>query len=205
MLRGVIVLLVIAFALLRGGSLRNFAEVRLRALPLVFGSIAIQLLIFTPFNGGEPLVPMATGALYLISMGLLVIWVVLNRSVSGMVLIGAGVLLNTAAIAANGGYMPVDPLAAAYAGRIERYATDGLPVANNSLATAENVRLWLLTDIFPVHGAIPLANVYSIGDILLTTGISIFCYTVIRGGGQPQPAVVPVALAKTHEPVDSTL
>jgi hypothetical protein len=192
-LRGVIILAVIAVALLRGGSLLNFAAVRLRALPLVFAGFGLQLAIFPLFTE-QPLIPVATTAIYLLSMALLVGWAVLNRAVPGMPLVVAGVVMNTAAIAMNGGYMPVDPQAAEYAGRLARYAADGAPVLNNSLATAEEVRLWLLTDIFPVPAGIPLANVFSLGDILLTTGIGVFCYRVIRGGeGATPTATAPVA------------
>lgn len=174
MLRVAIVLVVILAALLRGGSLRRFAEVELRALPLVFGGLALQLLIFTPFRD-EPLIPFATEAIYLLSMALILAWVWLHRRLPGLWLVLIGVAMNTAAIVANGGYMPVAPLAAEYAGNSANYATEGAPIANNSLAV-EEARLWLLTDIFPLPAAIPLANVYSLGDILLTVGASIFCY-----------------------------
>lgn len=187
MLNGVIVLIVIVVALLRGGSLRNLVALELRWLPLVLGSFGLQVLIFTPFRA-EPLIPVATAPLYVLSMALLVIWVVLNRHIPGIILIAAGVLMNLAAIAANGGYMPVAPEAAHYAGRIARYATDGQPIANNSLAIADNVRLWILTDIFPIPAGIPLANVFSLGDVLLTTGIAILCYRAIRGLATASPA-----------------
>ncbi len=195
MLNGVIVLVVIVVALLRGGSLRNLVTLELRWLPLVLGSLGLQLLIFTPFRA-EPLIPFATAPLYVLSMAMLVIWVVLNRHIPGIVLIAAGVLMNLAAIAANGGYMPVAPAAAEYAGRLAHYPTDGMPIHNNSLAADGDVRLWLLTDIFPIPAGIPLANVFSLGDVLLTTGIAILCYRAIRGlatvspAGAEQPAVV---------------
>lgn len=189
MLRGIVVLIVIAVALVRGGSLRNFATLELRWLPLVLGGFGLQLLIFTPFRD-PPLIPFATAPLYLLSMTLLVIWIALNRQLPGALLIAAGVLLNTIAIAANGGYMPVNPAAAQYAGRLEGYASEGLPLDNNSLA-AENVHLWILTDIFPVPAGIPFANVFSLGDVLLTLGIAILCYQTIRGPLVAPPASSP--------------
>ncbi len=203
MLNGVIVLIVIAVALLRGGSLRNLVALELRWLPLVLGSLGLQVLIFTPFRA-EPLIPVATAPLYVLSMALLVIWVVLNRHIPGIILIAAGVLMNLAAIAANGGYMPVAPEAAQYAGRIARYAADGLPIANNSLAIADNVRLWILTDIFPIPAGIPLANVFSLGDVLLTTGIAILCYRAIRGLATASPARAeqPAVTLSRRLPVD---
>lgn len=182
MLRGVIILIVVLAALARGGSLRNLASVELRGLPLVFASFGLQLLIFTPF-AEQPIIAFATAPLYLLSMALLAVWVWMNRQLHGIMPIAAGVLMNLAAIAANGGYMPVDPAAAAYAGRLDGYSGEEALIDNNSLASAENVRLWLLTDIFPVPAGIPLANVFSLGDILLTTGIGIFCYRTLRGQG----------------------
>lgn len=185
MLRLVVILLVMLVALAQGGRLQNLAGVQLRALPLVFGSIGLQILIFTPIAGMSNS-PMLVAPIYLLSMVLLVVWVALNRGVPGMALIAAGVLMNTAAIAANGGYMPVEPAAAEYAGRLGRYEGEGDLVLNNSVAGDGAVNLWLLTDIFPVPAGIPLANVYSLGDILLTTGIGIFCYRVLRTTPPPQ-------------------
>lgn len=179
MLRVLVVLAVIVAAMFRGGALSNFARLRVRQIPLVLGSLLLQLAIFPLV--GEALLPGAmTVPIYLLSMALLVWWVWLNRSLSGIGLIGAGVVLNLSAIAANGGYMPVDPDAVAYAGRLAAY--DGNLILNNSLTADGGVRLWLLTDIFPVPAGIPFANVYSLGDILLTTGAAILCYrTMVEG------------------------
>ncbi|HMQ31417.1 MAG TPA: DUF5317 domain-containing protein [Chloroflexaceae bacterium] len=181
MLRVLIVLAVIVAALLRGGSLRGFAALKVRAVPLVLGSLLIQLLIF-PLAGDRPVVAALTVPLYLLSMLLLVAWVWLNRRLPGIVLIGAGVVMNLAAIAANGGYMPINPDAAAYAGALERYADSA--VDNNSLASYD-ARLWMLTDIFPVPAGFPFATVYSLGDILLTTGVSILCYRTMTARLEP--------------------
>src|SRR5262245_14727685 len=133
MISVVILLPVIAIALLRGGSLINLVELRLRWVPLVLAALAVQLLIFTPFRS-QPLISAWTIQLYILSMALLTLWVALNWRIPGMVLMALGLLANFAAIAANGGYMPVSPESARYAGRLGRYATDGLPVANNSIA-----------------------------------------------------------------------
>jgi hypothetical protein len=179
MLRLLIVLAVIFVALLKGGSLQRLAELRVRHMPLVLVAFALQLLIFPLI--GDAIIPFATVPLYLLSMLLLSIWVALNRQLSGIILIGLGVVMNLAAIAVNGGYMPVDPAAAAYAGGLERYLHADGAVANNSIATTSAVRLWMLTDIFPVPAGIPFATVYSLGDILLTTGIGVLCYRTLLG------------------------
>jgi Family of unknown function (DUF5317) len=178
-LRACIVLGVIVIARLSGGSLRHFASLVLRWPLLIVASITLQLLIFTPFRE-ESLVQVAVVPIYLLSMVLLVIWVWFNRHIPGITLIALGIIGNLAAIVANGGYMPVDPDAARYAGNIALYEND-VPVVNNSYATDDQVKLWFLTDIFPIPQGIPFANVLSLGDMLLTTGICMLCYQTIRG------------------------
>ncbi|HWQ11323.1 MAG TPA: DUF5317 domain-containing protein [Roseiflexaceae bacterium] len=180
MLRALIVITVIAVALVRGGSLERFATLRVRLLPLALGAFALQLLIFTPFLGA-PLVGAATTALYVLSMALLVVWVAFNRHLPGIALMAAGVVLNTAAIVANGGYMPLWLPAAQIAGTIELLPASGPAVHNNSVAAGTGTQLWLLTDILPVPGWVPFATVYSIGDVLLTLGVCILCWQTMRG------------------------
>jgi hypothetical protein len=193
MLRLVIIVLVIVVALLRGGSLRNLAALQLRWLPLVIAGFMLQLLIFTPF-ARSALVASATVPIYVLSMLLLVIWVAANWRIPGMALIAIGLALNVIAIAANGGHMPVSPESARFAGTIGNYASEDRSVANNSIATQDNVRFWLLTDIIAIPKQVPFANVISIGDVLLTIGVGSLCYRTIRRAPAPaEPAPVPSA------------
>ena len=179
MLMPVIVGIVIVVALLRGGSLRNFGALRVRWLPLVFAALAVQLLIFTPFARVPPIAA-AVVPLYLLSMALLTLWVAANWRIPGMALMAAGLLMNLAAIVANGGHMPVSSASARYAGAITSYVDRGETVSNNSIVLDGQARLWLLTDIIALTKAIPFANVFSIGDVLLTIGAGLLCYRTIR-------------------------
>lgn len=191
MLRVVVIVIVLLYALLRGGRLTNFARLRVRRVPLVLGSFAIRLLIDTPFLAG-PLVHSWTTPLFLLSFGLLIWWVWENRHLAGGGLIGAGVIMNLAAITANGGAMPVDPVAALYAGKpIDDAASPGA-LADVHRAFGEHVQLWVLTDIFPIPAGLPFAAVYSLGDILLTVGVAILCYRTML---TPPPTVSGVAHA----------
>jgi len=193
MLRLAIIALVIVVALLRGGSLRNLAAVRLRWLPLVIAGFALQLLIFTPFTR-SPLVGFATVPIYVLSMILLVIWVAANWRIPGIALIAIGLALNVIAITMNGGHMPVSPESARYAETIHNYTREGAFVANNSIATQDNVRFWLLTDIIAIPKQVPFANVISIGDVLLTIGVGSLCYrTIRRAPTLAEPAPAPAA------------
>ena len=180
MMMPLVVALVSIAALLRGGSLRNFDSLHIRWIPLAIGGFVLQLLIFTPFRKA-PLIAGATPQLYILSMAILTVWVGLNRRIPGMSLMAAGLLMNFTAIVANGGYMPVSPASARYAGTIANYESEGPQVANNSLATDSGPRFWLLTDIIPLPKELPFANVFSVGDLFLTTGVGILCYRTIRG------------------------
>lgn len=189
MLRLLIIVLVVVAALLRGGSLHNVTTLRLRWPALALAGLGLQLLLFTPFTAA-PLVTVAVPSLYVLSMLLLVGWVLLNRHIPGMTLMGVGLALNTLAIIANGGYMPADPRAVAFAGRAAAYGADGSAVYNNSIAAGEGVRLWLLTDILPLPAWVPLANVYSIGDVLIELGAALLCWkTLLRRPQAPAEAV----------------
>jgi hypothetical protein len=194
MLMPSIVALAIVVALFRGGSLRHFGKLHLRWIPLVGASLVLQLLLFTPFSKTS-LVAFAVPELYMASMLLLVAWVALNWRIPGMALLAAGLLCNTIAIAVNGGHMPVSPESATYAGRIANYATEGLAVDNNSIATNSNVHLWILTDILALPRWFPLANVFSIGDVLIVVGACLLCYRTMLG---KLPAA-PVTPRRAHE------
>jgi hypothetical protein len=198
MLRVVVIVAVLIYALFRGGTLTNFARLRVRRIPLVLGSFAIRLLVDTPFLAG-PLVRAWTTPLFLLSFGLLIWWVWENRHLAGGGLIGAGVVMNLAAITANGGAMPVDPVAALYAGKpIDGAAATGA-LADVHRAFGEQVRLWVLTDIFPIPAGIPFAAVYSLGDVLLTVGVAILCHRTMLTPPSPVPGVAPtVSVAPTE-------
>jgi hypothetical protein len=86
-----------------------------------------------------------------------------------------GTVSNLAAIVANGGIMPADRGAATLAG-IEHG-----PGFSNS-AIVDSPALQPLTDIFALPAAIPLANVFSIGDVLIGLGIAIAIASGMRLG-----------------------
>ena len=181
MLRLLVIGVVVLAALARGGSLGNFGRLRLRVLWLVLASLGVQLVIFTPLRDLLRLDGVAIPVLYGLSMALLTLWVALNWRVPGMALMALGLLCNFAAIVSNGGYMPVSPASASYAGTIVQYDEAGGSRHNNSVASDNGVRLWLLTDILPVPRQVPFASVVSIGDVVLTVGAGMLCYRTVRG------------------------
>jgi hypothetical protein len=152
----------VTLGLLLGGTLRNLAEIRLRAHWLFYAAIALQLVAFPlaafPWQTDQG----AATALWLCSYALLCAGAFVNRRVAGVPLVGAGMAANVAAILANGGTMPVLPSAMLDAGRVEHTQA-------NSTAVSEPHVSWLV-DRWAAPDWIPFANVFSVGDILIAVG-----------------------------------
>ena len=108
------------------------------------------------------------------SVGLGVLWIVLQRRHLASVLLGIGVGLNIAVVAANGG-MPVDPDALARVGRRDVDVTRGFLYKHVPMTS--DTRLSWLGDRIPV----PIQrNVISIGDVLMAVAI---CLWIADGVG----------------------
>jgi Family of unknown function (DUF5317) len=145
-----------------GGSIGRLGELRLRAWWLFVLAIGLQVLAF-PFT----FLPWRTDGewamtLWLVSYALLALGAGLNRRIRGVLLVTAGMGANLVAIVANGGTMPVLPEAMHGAG--ENYST----YANSTASTHPNVP-WLV-DRWAAPEWIPLANVFSVGDVLIAAG-----------------------------------
>lgn len=159
---------------LAGGRLSNLDGLRLVKPWLIVLALLLQFVAFSPL--GAALGATAMIALHIASYGLLGWFVVLNRTRAGVVVAGVGASLNLAAIAANGGYMPASPSALATAGIT--YAGD---VYNNSGVSGEGTRLAFLGDVFATPSWLPMANVFSIGDVLIVVGVALMLAMTMRG------------------------
>lgn len=154
--------LIAGFAL--GGRLDGLATLRFRWPSLALAGLALQIVLFSgavddALGGVGP-------ALYVSSTALVLVAVMRNLSIPGLPLVALGATANLAAIVANGGYMPADPAAHALAGFEEHTGF------SNSVVT-DSPALRPLTDIFAIPAGIPLANVFSIGDLLIAAGIAL--------------------------------
>lgn len=107
-----------------------------------------------------------------------------NRSIPGVLVVTAGAALNGVTIALNGGVLPASPGAVAAAG-IE--TGDGF---TNSAVLADPVLPWL-GDVFVWPAPLPLANTFSVGDVLIVLGVVIAAWTGTRRLGR---------VASTREP-----
>jgi hypothetical protein len=166
----------IAAGYLLGGRFERLGSLPFRFAPVVLSALAIQLLIFGPL---DQVVGEAGPPLYLGSTIAALLAVASNIRIPGLALVVAGTASNLAAILANGGVMPADPGALAVAGLDDR------PGFSNS-AVIESPALPALTDIFAIPEAVPFANVFSIGDLLIGLGVAIAIAWGMRRGGVVQ-------------------
>lgn len=165
----------LALAVLRGGRLTNLADVELKAWWLLF--IAFGLQAATSYLPESPGGETAGLAMMLVSFGLLMVLVYLNRSRSGMWLAGIGVLMNFTVIAANGG-MPVLTQAAEVASGFTVSQPD-LSGSFKHIILDESSRLTFLADVIPLRIA-RIGQVISLGDVFLAVGLGRFLEHELR-------------------------
>jgi len=160
--------------LLSGGSASRLGDLKIAWAPLIALGMAVQLVLFSsPI--GDALGP-AAPAVYVISNAVVLVAVARNLAIPGMVLVLLGGASNLVAIVANGGYMPVshDALVAIGRGAREGYT-------NN--VQSENVVLMPLTDLFAMPVWVPMANIFSVGDVLIGVGAAIVVVAAMHGRG----------------------
>lgn len=163
----------VVLALLRGGRIGNLVSLNIRWRGVFLAAFAIQLLIFTPPWQDRPELVSSTQAAYLLSLGLLLMAFVMNLRLPGLWMVAVGFLLNSITIAVNGGYMPASPAALSISGHAELLPGQ---VSNNSIGIGPETRLASLSDIFAIPQPIIFANVFSVGDVLITLGAMYLVY-----------------------------
>jgi hypothetical protein len=170
--------LVVGYA--TGGRLGNIQRARFRYVWLVAAALALQLIAFSPI--GAHLDAGWVAALYLASYGGLLAFAAINLRSLGIAVTSLGVVCNALAIAANGGYMPARRAALAAAGM--PYAGDS---ALNSRLIDGGTRFAFLGDVFALPKGVPLANVFSVGDVLIAAGLALLIVLAMHcGARRPQ-------------------
>ena len=160
------------------GRIGNLSTVKVKLWPVALIGLLFQMLLFSS--------PLAASvgpwgpSLYVISTTLVLMALVVNIRQPGFWLITLGALANFAVIVANGGQMPASPDAFA--------ALNGSPVVpttdfSNSVIAAPGAPLYFLGDIFVLPRPLPLANVFSIGDVLIGVGGAWFVVATMHGRG----------------------
>jgi hypothetical protein len=148
-----------------GGRLDRLGRLRFEWAWLAVAGLFVQVLLFSPLV--EDVIGADVGAaIYVASTAAVLVAVLRNLDATGMPLVALGAASNLGAVIANGGLMPTTNVALATAG-LE--PAEGL---SNSAVVADPA-LAPLTDVFALPSWVPLANVFSIGDVLIGVGIVI--------------------------------
>ena len=134
---------------------------------MAFIALGLQLLaVYAPLGPSD----IPRRVLLVISYLLLLTFALANLRRPGLVIIGAGLLLNFLAIVSNGGLMPVSPDTTERAGASEELSLgEWVPRSKDVLLTREDTRLWFLTDILVWKN--PAVKAFSIGDVVIAAGL----------------------------------
>jgi Family of unknown function (DUF5317) len=175
-----LLLYAVALGLLVGvlthGRIGALGSVKVRMWPVAIIGLAFQGLLFS-----SPLASMVGNlgpSLYVVSTTLVLMALVLNLRQPGFWLITLGAFANFVVIIANGGQMPASPEAFAI--------LNGSPVVpttefSNSVIAGPNTPLYFLADIYVLPRPFPLANVLSLGDVMIGVGGALFIVAVMHG------------------------
>jgi hypothetical protein len=168
MLLGLILIALLVTVPLLGGRLTALGELTLRMPGLALAGIGLQVLIISVLPTGPD---GFHEVLHVVSYALLGACAWANRRVPGVPLVVLGGLLNVVAILANGGVMPADPDLVVHAAQ-----RGGEGFVNSGVV--DSPRLLFLGDVIATPRSWPVANVFSIGDILIMCGVAVLLHRV---------------------------
>ena len=156
------VVLALATVPLAGGRIGRLAEIRLRWPALLFAALALQMVIVAVVPDWNDAL---LRAVHLASYAMLCAFLWVNRRIPRIWIVAVGGALNLVAITVNAGVMPAGPAAMRSAG----LASNAGKFTNSGLL--DHPRLLFLGDIWAIPRAWPLANVFSIGDVIIAIGV----------------------------------
>lgn len=128
---------------------------------LIFATLFVQFVILTIIDDGPDAL---LKSIHLVTYAAILTFLIVNRGVPWMWMVAVGALANCVVIVANGGVMPLSQSAQDRAGLP---ATDRF---DNSVVL-HHPRLRFLGDVFATPKWLPLASVFSIGDVILFLGL----------------------------------
>ena len=154
-----------------GGRLRRLAEVRLRHAWLLWAALADQIIIISVIPDSHPVV---LGSAHVASYLAAGAFLLINRNLPGVWLIGVGGALNGLVITLNGGTLPASATALQDSGR------DISSEQFNNSAVLADPRLPMLGDVFSTPSWLPIDNVFSLGDLAIWLGVVWFLWRTCR-------------------------
>jgi hypothetical protein len=149
--------------LLAGGSLRRLGGLRFRGTWILVAALLAQVLAIEVVPDANHSVLSAVHLATYVAAGW---YVVLNRRIPGLWIVALGAASNGVAIAANGGTLPASRSALETAGI---HLEPGEFMNSGVLA---DPHLGFLGDVFAIPAGVPLANVFSVGDVLIVLGVA---------------------------------
>lgn len=167
----------LAVGFLRGGRPRQLHLLHLRAVPLVWAALAVQVGLGL---GSSPPPEALRDVVIVASYALVGLWLALNARCqpgglgAAFAVLGLGWLLNVVPMALNGG-MPVSSSALRAVGAGDEVVDEG-NLWKHVPATAETDAAWL-GDVLPVP---PAGAVISTGDIALLLGAAVAAAAALR-------------------------
>jgi hypothetical protein len=174
-----------------GGSLAGLAALRIRWGPLILAGLVVQLVLFSPIL--ETKIGDLGPWVYVLSTGAVLTAVLRNWRIAGLPIVALGALSNAVAILANGGYMPASAAALASLGGTA-------PTVYSNSAVVTHPALEPLTDIFALPRALPFANVFSVGDILIALGVVVVLVFAMRARASRPPELPAVDPPSDRQP-----
>ena len=178
------VIIGIIIGYLSGGRLKYTVQRPLKHIWLAVLGFLIQILLFSDipaFQFEKPALVIFYGVSYL----LIFAFVIVNRKVPGIILIGIGMVLNATVIFLNGGHMPasIESFEKTTVGKSEAEFLRQGSTTNNSQAINEDTILPWLGDIFYIPSWMPFSNVFSIGDVLIAAGVCMYFVLGMKSAG----------------------
>jgi len=158
------------------GFITNLSDVRLRGVPVLFAGVIVRFGTEAAINAGIGPADALRLPLYTLSFVLLLFGLWLNRRQPGLLLCFVGILSNAAAIAINGGHMPIWERALTAAG----FTLADVPSTFHVVLPATLDAGFLLHagpigDIIPIPVPV-IRNVASVGDLFLSAGFAFFLF-----------------------------
>jgi hypothetical protein len=148
----------------------------------VWAALGLQVVLVQATLPGV-LAPVLHVATY--AVGLAFLWA--NRRAPGLLLVAGGATLNGVTIALNGGVLPASPAAVAAAGLPQDGGFD------NSAVVPDAVLPWL-GDVGAWPAPLPLANTFSVGDVLIVLGVVLAAWTGTQRLRRATPAPMPAGI-----------
>lgn len=175
-------LLALLSPVLTGSSLQRLAELRFRHGWVVGLALVAQVVVIEVVPGEDHRVLAAVHLATYVAAG----WfVVANRTVPGLWAVAVGAALNGVTIALNGGTLP------ARAGALEAAGVHLKPGEFVNSGVLAHPRLAFLGDVFAIPAGVPLANVFSVGDVLVVLGVAWGAHRVCGSRLTSWPALRP--------------